>query len=142
MLLTLVSIPFVPTSISPAHRALTPVQTGAQTLFSAPCDCAALLSLLWKSAVTIPTGQEKTASPYASTPKGPVPSVTPLPAIQWGYRPPLHPRSPWSSWLELNVAVNGTHLWNSFPPCPAVVICSGPGSRGQAWDAGVGPGWR
>lgn len=55
--LLLLLIRFVPTSVSPAHRSLTPVQTGLQlaappVVFNAMWDCAELSFLLRKSAVT------------------------------------------------------------------------------------------
>ncbi|KAK9525909.1 hypothetical protein VZT92_016580 [Zoarces viviparus] len=90
-------------SISPAHR--TPDACPNRTtngcrpaVFNTVWDRALLLS----PALGIhrdrrrPSGQgkKKTASPYASTPRGLEPSVTPLPTSQWGIIPtaPTLPR--------------------------------------------------
>lgn len=134
-------------SISPAHRTLTPVQTGMQmaavpqslTRCGGPCTTPQPALEIHCDQRRL-TGQEKTASPYASTLERwnrvwrRYPQTTRVSA-------PLRPHSLGRSGASL--------LWDAplgfvpRPACgPAAVICSGPGSRDkrgmEGLDRGVG----
>lgn len=125
-------------SISPAHRTLPPVQTGLQMAavphsFNMVWDRALLLSLLWKSTVTkrCPKRTRKDSVPSCLDPRGLEPSVTPLPTNQRGISPAA-PTLPRPSLLR-DVPLG-------FVPCPAAVICSGPGSGDKRGSEGLDRG--
>lgn len=135
-MLTLVSIPFVPLSISPAYCTQTHVQTELQM-------AAVPHSLTWCTAEQRseihcdqyrPTGQEKTVSSYVSTSlragtECDFPTHKPV-----GYQPHCaHTPS-----AEAENFDYGIHLRDSFP----ILLAAPPWLSAQGQGAGEGVGWR
>lgn len=132
-------------SISPAHRTLTPVQTGLQMAavpqsFNAVWDRARLLSLLWKSAVTnVVRPDKKRHCPLTPRPLRAGTECDAATHKPVGYQP--HCAHTPSAGAERRC--HGTPLWDSFPrPArgPAAVISSGPGSRDERGTEGLDRG--
>lgn len=145
LLLTFVSIPFVPMSISPAHRTLTPVQTGLQMAVvplsltwcgTMHCSPACSGNPLW------PTPSQRTRKdsvPFCLDPRRLEASVTPLPTNRWG----ISPFAPTLPWPERRVTVTGRTSEIRSPSqlrsrCGYLLRAR---EQGRAWDGGVGPGW-
>lgn len=143
LLLTLVSIPFVPMSISPAHRTLTPVQTGLQM-------AAVPHSLTWCRTVhrssacsgnplwpTLSDWTRKDSIPLYLDPGGLEPSVTPLPTNHRGISP-IAPTLPWPEWSgAVTGHTSGIRSSSRLRSRRGYLLRAR--EQGQAWDGGVGP---